>query len=461
MSAIDFRKLMRDERMRRHRLRRLGPEDGGGALVEEGRRRVNSDNDNDNDNDDTSRNQKTKTTTKSPSCPVATTTTATTNNHIDIGAEGNADAARPISSNHLDNDEYDEADHPGRRRGSLDRESSSSLSCPLQSGRFVVSSSSSSSSSPSSSSPAALPPWTFVSSDDEQQQQQQQQQQQHPPPVESSLHEEELRLRLVTVCGDPPLLRYQDRFLSRSYAVALARWLTALPDAREYDPRQRHHVSNGAWTYLPHAERKVAVFDWATASAANGSNDEDNRDEDGDGSASHAAFRALLEALRPFFPDDMPPNHLLINSYGPHHKGILPHTDGPAYYPLTCTVSLGQVATFRLQKPPRRDGGTSSNNEHDKDGRADRNHIRIRLSGAGSLVVFSDDLYTHHLHSIDPLDDSDSDIGCSGEEGDGDGAGVVEQQPSSLDLDEVLSGPITKMSQQRHLRISITVRHKY
>jgi 2OG-Fe(II) oxygenase superfamily len=442
MSAIDFRKLVRDERMRRRHHRRLGPEDGGGALLEEGRRRFNSDNDNDHDDTTSHNHQKkttTTTTTTSPWCPVATTTTATANNNH-IGT-GNADAARHgsgSSSHHLDDEyEHDEADPPGRCRGSLDRESS------YPAGRGLSSSSS------SSTTQAALPLWAFVSSDDEQPQQQHPQ---HPPPVVSSLPEEELRRRLVTVCADPPLLRYQDRFLSRAYAVALARWLHALPDARQYDPRQRrrHGVSNGTWTYLPHAQRKVAVFDW-TASTANGSNEDDNRDGDDDGTASQAAFGALLEALRPLFPDEQPPNHLLINSYGPCHKGILPHTDGPAYYPLTCTVSLGQVATFRLQKPPPRRDGTTSSNEHGKDRRDDRNHIRIRLSGAGSLVVFSDDLYTNYLHSIDPF-----------EEGDGDGAGAAEQQSSSLDLDAILSGPsTTTMAQQRHHRISITVRHKY
>jgi 2OG-Fe(II) oxygenase superfamily len=459
MSAIDFRKLVRDERMRRHRLGPEGRDAGGVGALEEGRQRVN--NSDDNDHDGTTSHNHQKTTTKSPSCPVVTTTTtATTNNNNHIGAGGNADAGHissSSSSHHLDNDEYDEADPPGRRRGSLDQEASS-LSCPA--GRGLSSSSS------FSSSQAALPPWTFVSSDDDKQPQQLHPQSPHPPVV-SSLPEEELRLRLVTVCVDPPLLRYQDRFLSRAYAVALARWLHALPDAREYDPRQRRHgVSNGVWTWLPHAQRNVAVFDW-TASAANGSGSNDeNRDEDGDGSASRAAFGALLEALRPLFPDDMPPNHLLINSYGPHHRGILPHTDGPAYYPLTCTISLGQVATFRLQKQPRTDVSSSSN-EHGKDGRADPNHIRIRLSGLGSLVVFSDDLYSNYLHSIDPLDDSDmSNIGSSsGEEGDshGDGAGGVEQQSSALDLDAILSVPgITTMAQQqRHHRISITVRHKY
>ena len=34
------------------------------------------------------------------------------------------------------------------------------------------------------------------------------------------------------------------------------------------------------------------------------------------------------------------PNHVLINEYNPN-EGIMPHEDGPAYYPMVATVSLG------------------------------------------------------------------------------------------------------------------------
>lgn len=125
---------------------------------------------------------------------------------------------------------------------------------------------------------------------------------------------------------------------------------------------------------------------------------------------------------------------------------IMPHTDGPAYHPITCTVSLGRAVTLRFQRirrheeepekqkqPPRpadADDGTkaaetsvttaatananaaaatsSSLEEKKKKDRenaevatADASIIRLRLSGRGSLAVFSEDLYSKYLHSIE------------------------------------------------------------
>lgn len=50
------------------------------------------------------------------------------------------------------------------------------------------------------------------------------------------------------------------------------------------------------------------------------------------------------------------PNHCLVNEYLPD-QGILPHEDGPAYYPVVATVSLGSpgvldvYAKSQLQEP--------------------------------------------------------------------------------------------------------------
>lgn len=62
------------------------------------------------------------------------------------------------------------------------------------------------------------------------------------------------------------------------------------------------------------------------------------------------------------------PNHVLVNEYQPG-EGIMPHEDGPAYYPMVATVSLGAPivldvfkkseegegkARFRILQEPRR-----------------------------------------------------------------------------------------------------------
>lgn len=40
-----------------------------------------------------------------------------------------------------------------------------------------------------------------------------------------------------------------------------------------------------------------------------------------------------------FFPGENLPNHVLLNKYRPG-DGIMPHKDGPAYYPYVCILSL-------------------------------------------------------------------------------------------------------------------------
>ena len=41
------------------------------------------------------------------------------------------------------------------------------------------------------------------------------------------------------------------------------------------------------------------------------------------------------------------PNHVLVNEYKPG-DGIMPHTDGPAYYPIVSTLSLGSDSVLQF-----------------------------------------------------------------------------------------------------------------
>jgi len=50
-----------------------------------------------------------------------------------------------------------------------------------------------------------------------------------------------------------------------------------------------------------------------------------------------------------------PPNHVLINAYQPG-EGIMPHEDGPSYFPGVCILSLGGHAVIRFYRKPA-DGG--------------------------------------------------------------------------------------------------------
>ena len=50
------------------------------------------------------------------------------------------------------------------------------------------------------------------------------------------------------------------------------------------------------------------------------------------------------------FPEDHRPNHVLVNEYLPG-QGIMPHTDGPAFFPLISTINLGGHTFLDFYEP--------------------------------------------------------------------------------------------------------------
>ncbi|KAK5062842.1 hypothetical protein LTR84_004917 [Exophiala bonariae] len=83
------------------------------------------------------------------------------------------------------------------------------------------------------------------------------------------------------------------------------------------------------------------------------------------------------------------PNHVLINEYRPG-EGIMPHVDGPAYNPITATVSLGSHTVLDIYK---------------KNATGERNATptwRI-LQEPRSLLVTLGDMYVDTLHGISEL----------------------------------------------------------
>ncbi|CAZ81162.1 unnamed protein product [Tuber melanosporum] len=79
------------------------------------------------------------------------------------------------------------------------------------------------------------------------------------------------------------------------------------------------------------------------------------------------------------------PNHVLVNEYLPG-RGILPHEDGGAYWPVVGTVSLGGVIVLDVYE--KRMGGGKG-----------RRVGRVLLED-GSLLVTTGDMYTSYLHGI-------------------------------------------------------------
>ncbi|XP_020204870.1 alpha-ketoglutarate-dependent dioxygenase alkB homolog 6 isoform X2 [Cajanus cajan] len=106
------------------------------------------------------------------------------------------------------------------------------------------------------------------------------------------------------------------------------------------------------------------------------------------------------------FPSAM--NHVLINEYLPN-QGIMPHQDGPAYFPVVAILSLGSPvvmdftphARFKLDSQDdidkNSDGGTF---EIEKDKWLDDHHPFSVLLMPRSLLIFKDKAYSDYLHGI-------------------------------------------------------------
>jgi len=122
------------------------------------------------------------------------------------------------------------------------------------------------------------------------------------------------------------------------------------------------------------------------------------------------------------------PNHCLVNEYQPG-QGIMPHEDGPAYYPITATVSLAAHTVLDIYK---------------KNAQGEREAAptwRI-LQEPRSLLVTTGDMYKDTLHGISDLEE-DTDLG----------PGTIANWNMLADMTPFESG-----SAMRQTRISLTYR---
>ncbi|KIW25018.1 uncharacterized protein PV07_10694 [Cladophialophora immunda] len=83
------------------------------------------------------------------------------------------------------------------------------------------------------------------------------------------------------------------------------------------------------------------------------------------------------------------PNHVLINEYKPG-EGIMPHEDGPAYDPITATVSLGSHTVLEIYK------------KNEAGEREAKPTWRI-LQEPRSLLVTTGEMYVNTLHGISEI----------------------------------------------------------
>ena len=175
---------------------------------------------------------------------------------------------------------------------------------------------------------------------------------------------------------------YVKNYLPNTYISMLRTWLLSLPERLD-DGRSEEQIaaSSPCWTKLRHSRRRVALFD-------------------GRKSPLPAALDAISSALvdSGVFPSETPPNHVLVNDYNAG-EGIMPHTDGPSYLDRTATISIGGDVILKFRKRLKaHEIGEIPGIDCMKQG------LDLLLSGLGSLVVFTGDAYSNHLHSIDEVD---------------------------------------------------------
>lgn len=83
------------------------------------------------------------------------------------------------------------------------------------------------------------------------------------------------------------------------------------------------------------------------------------------------------------------PNHCLVNAYEPG-QGIMPHTDGPAYFPVTATVSLNSHTILNIY-------------EKNEQGEREASPRWRIMQEPRSLLITMGKMYTDTLHGIDEI----------------------------------------------------------
>lgn len=98
------------------------------------------------------------------------------------------------------------------------------------------------------------------------------------------------------------------------------------------------------------------------------------------------------------FPSSI--NHVLINEYLPN-QGIMPHQDGPAYFPVVAILSLESpvVMNFTPHSSFLENLKMKAKNGDLELSDAERSSFSVLLMPR-SLLIFKDDVYCNYLHGI-------------------------------------------------------------
>ncbi|VDL35428.1 unnamed protein product [Hymenolepis diminuta] len=143
-------------------------------------------------------------------------------------------------------------------------------------------------------------------------------------------------------------------------------------------------------------------------------------------------------------------NHVLINEYKPG-EGIMPHHDGPLYYPVVTTVNLGGHSMLDFYYPITDDMTDVSFKSR---------YVGSALLMPRSMNMVTDSLYTYYMHGIeekkvDYLHLIKNDFDSSSFFADPDS----EIEKKILNLSQIPQWEDLADQLERKTRISITIRH--
>ncbi|XP_048733508.2 alpha-ketoglutarate-dependent dioxygenase alkB homolog 6-like isoform X2 [Ostrea edulis] len=136
------------------------------------------------------------------------------------------------------------------------------------------------------------------------------------------------------------------------------------------------------------------------------------------------------------FGDKMP-NHILVNEYLAG-QGIMPHEDGPLFFPVVSTISLGSHTVLEFYRP------LNAKNEYREDvpeqTSFDDRFVTSILLEPRSLVFVCDDMYKTYLHGISERTFD-----------------TITESIANIELCEMAKSVNDKLT--RTSRVSLTIRH--
>uniref|UniRef100_UPI00398E7387 alpha-ketoglutarate-dependent dioxygenase alkB homolog 6 n=1 Tax=Pristiophorus japonicus TaxID=55135 RepID=UPI00398E7387 len=127
-------------------------------------------------------------------------------------------------------------------------------------------------------------------------------------------------------------------------------------------------------------------------------------------------------------------NHVLVNEYNPG-EGIMPHEDGPLYFPTVTTISLGSSTLLDFYHPIKKE---NEEGEVVFPQTEENRYFLSLLLEPRSLLVLQDDMYVKYLHGIRPVVED-----------------IVTEKITNLKSCSTRLGAVLT----RSTRISLTIRH--